>query len=96
MTKKKLEFKKFEIPQSFFDTLYELSGGLDKNKGYFVFYIDEEGVLQVRHRCDLQATEFALTKLIEVFIRDNDEMREIHHYEDPYTDEDEDDDDDED
>jgi hypothetical protein len=68
---KKNKFKKFEIPQSFLYTLYELTGGAEKNKGFFICYIDESGDVQFRQEFDGQATEFAIMKGLEVFVADN-------------------------
>ena len=67
MAKKKVKFNKFEIPDSFLNTLYELTGSESKNKGYVVCYIDEDGNGQIKQKFDSQATEFALTKFLEIF-----------------------------
>ena len=68
MRKKKPKFQKFEIPNLFLDQIYEMSGGLEKNKGYFLCYIDEEGTCQLKYKYDCQATEFAINKFIELFL----------------------------
>ena len=68
MKKKKPKFQKFEMPNAFLDQIYELTGGADKNKGYFLCHIDENGNCQIRHKYDSQATEFAINKLIEIYV----------------------------
>jgi len=68
MRKKKPKFQKFEMPESFLEQIYELTGGADKNKGYFLCHIDENGNCQIRHKYDSQATEFAINKLIEIYV----------------------------
>ena len=77
MAKKKVKFNKFEIPENFLNTLYELTGAENKNKGYVVCYIDEDGNGQIKQKFDCQATEFALTKFLEIFMNDNAEMHGI-------------------
>ena len=71
MSKKKPKFQKFEVPEAFFDTLYELTGNKDSHKGYIVCFIDEEGNGQVKSRYDSQATEFALLKFLEIYSENN-------------------------
>lgn len=83
MAKRKIKFNKFEIPESYLDTLYEFSGSLDKNKGYILFYIDENGTTQVRQKFDSQATEFALTKVLEIFANEN--IQTIHFESDEFS-----------
>ena len=77
MAKKKVKFNKFEIPENFLDTLYELTGSENKNKGYIICYIDEEGSGQIKQKFDCQATEFALTKFMEIFMNDNSDLHRI-------------------
>ena len=64
---KKPKFQKFNIPIQFLDNLYEMTGGQDKNKGYFLVFIDEDGNGQLRYKFDSQATEFAIIKLMELY-----------------------------
>jgi hypothetical protein len=71
MSKKKIPFKEFKIPESFFENLFELTGSLDKNKGYIIFYIDEGGFIQIRQKFDCQTTEFALNRAIDIFMSEN-------------------------
>jgi len=77
MAKKKVKFNKFEIPENFLNTLYELTGAENKNKGYIICYIDEDGNGQIKQKFDCQATEFALTKFLEIFMNDNAELHGI-------------------
>lgn len=79
MPRKKPKFNKFNIPESFLDTLFELTGSLDKHKGYILCYIDEEGNGEVKSRFDSQATEFALIKFLEVYCDNNNSMHDIHY-----------------
>jgi hypothetical protein len=66
--KKKPKFEKFEIPNSFLDQLYEMTGGMEKNKGFILCYIDENGYNQIKSKFDSQASEFSVIKNIEIFI----------------------------
>lgn len=75
MRKKKLKFQKFEIPDAFLDQLFELTGGVDKNKGYFLCHVDEHGNCQIRHKYDSQVTEFAINKLIEIYLNQKESDR---------------------
>jgi len=84
MPKKKPKFSKFEVPEAFLDTLYELTGGKDNHKGYIVCFIDEEGNGQVKSKFDSQATEFALLKFLEVYSENNLNSREIQIYPDEF------------
>lgn len=66
---KKIKFsQKYDIPIQFLENLFEMTGGSDKNKGYFLLYIDEEGNGQIKHKYDCQATEFAIMKFLEIYI----------------------------
>jgi hypothetical protein len=92
MPRKKIKFNKFEIPETFLEQLYEFTGSLNKNKGYIIVYIDEEGNGQLKQRYDSQATEFALSKFLELFVNEN-----VHHIDygnEETEDEDEEDEDD--
>ena len=68
MRKKKPKFQKFEIPDSFLEQLYELTGGSEKNKGYFLCHIDENGICQIKYKFDSQATLFAIDRTIEIYL----------------------------
>jgi len=68
MRKKKPKFQKFEIPNSFLDQLFEMTGAAEKNKGYFLCHIDENGCCQIKYKFDSQATEFAINKMLEIYI----------------------------
>jgi hypothetical protein len=75
--KRKPKFQTFEIPESFLNTLYELTGSKNKNKGYVLCYIDEKGNGQIKQKFDSQATEFALMKFMEIFTNDNSDFHRI-------------------
>jgi hypothetical protein len=66
--KRKPKFEKFEIPNSFLEQIYELTGGADKNKGFILCFIDENGMNQIKSKFDSQASEFSTIKNIEIFI----------------------------
>jgi hypothetical protein len=92
MRKRKPKFQKFELPDSFLDQLYELTGNADKNKGYFLCFIDENGNCQIRHKYDSQASEFAINKLIEIYIAQRQDSHLVHMVGDnSFPDEEEDD-----
>jgi hypothetical protein len=92
MKKRKPKFQKFELPDSFLDQIYELTGSVDKNKGYFLCFIDENGDCQIRHKYDCQASEFAINKLIEIYTTQKQDAHLIHSLEDGFSQENEDDD----
>lgn len=92
MRKRKPKFQKFELPDSFLDQLYELTGNSDKNKGYFLCFIDENGNCQIRHKYDSQASEFAINKLIEIYIEQRHGSHLIHSSGDQIIQDDEEDD----
>ena len=79
MRKKKPKLpSNFKIPESFLDTLYEMTGGSDKHKGYFLFCIDENGKNQIKSKFDSEASEFSVIKCIELFIINYTNMHEIN------------------
>lgn len=90
MAAKKAKFKKFEIPDEFLKKLYDLTGGVDKNKGYFVCYIDETNDVQICQKFDGQATEFAIMKGLEIFVAEN-SMSYSSDFDEDFDDEDEED-----
>lgn len=92
MRKKKPKFQKFEMPNAFLDQIYELTGGADKNKGYFLCHIDENGNCQIRHKYDSQATEFAINKLVEIYVTQKQDAHLIQSDDTDFLDEIEDDD----
>lgn len=92
MRKKKPKFQKFEMPDSFLEQIYELTGGADKNKGYFLCHIDENGNCQIRHKYDSQATEFAINKLIEIYISQREDSHMISSDMEDFLDQNEEDD----
>jgi hypothetical protein len=79
MPRKKPKFNKFNIPDSFLDTLYELTGSIDSHKGYVVCFIDEQGNGQVKSKFDSQATEFALLKFLEVYAQNNNDLQGLQY-----------------
>jgi hypothetical protein len=92
MRKRKPKFQKFEFPNAFLDQIYELTGGADKNKGYFLCHIDENGNCQIRHKYDSQATEFAINKLIEIYVTQKEDTHLIQADDTDFLDEIQDDD----
>jgi hypothetical protein len=92
MRKRKPKFQKFEMPNAFLDQIYELTGGADKNKGYFLCHIDENGNCQIRHKYDSQATEFAINKLVEIYVTQKQDAHLIQSDDTDFLDEIEDDD----
>lgn len=51
----------FEIPQNFWEKLYDLTGDGKKNKGFFCFYIDSVG--NFRHVISPMNDQVVLTAL---------------------------------
>jgi len=68
MSKRKPKFQKFEIPDSFLEQLFELTGGVNKHKGYFLCFIDENGNGQIKHKYDSQVSEFAINKFLQLYV----------------------------
>lgn len=92
MRKRKPKFQNFEMPNAFLDQIYELTGGADKNKGYFLCHIDEHGNCQIRHKYDSQATEFAINKLLEIYVTQREDSHLIQSDDSDFLDEIQDDD----
>ena len=90
MARKKVKFNKFEIPDNFLEMLYEFTGSTEKNKGYILVYIDEDGNGQIKQKYDSQATEFALTKFLEIFTEDSSSMHHVEFEESPEENDDDD------
>ena len=90
--KSKPKFQPFEVPESFLDQIYELSGTSLKNKGYLLCFIDENGSGQIKHKFDSQATEFAIMKFIEVYLNQYDSGHELRYSSDDFFEDNEEDD----
>ena len=88
---KKPKFQKLNIPIQFLENLYEMTGGQDKNKGYFLVFIDESGNGQLRYKFDSQATEFAIVKLMELYNTQYEMGHELAHGEEFFGENEEDD-----
>jgi hypothetical protein len=59
------EDTEFSIPSEMVDTLYELSGGVDKYKGIIMAVSSEAGRPLIYQRFDCGMTELGLTKALE-------------------------------
>lgn len=62
------QFKKFEIPKSLFQKIYDISGAADKHKGFVLAICDEEGNPFVITDADATITECGLVKCLEKYI----------------------------
>lgn len=91
MAKRKPKFSKFNVPDSFWANLYEMTGSADSHKGYFMVYIDEDGAGQIKYKFDTQATEFAIMRFLEVYQAQYASMQEISFGEEFHADDEEDD-----
>ncbi len=68
---------KFQIPKSFLEKLYDLTGDGKNNKGYMLFYIDAgNNVRQVVTRQN-DVTLSALRKRAESFLRAMDDQESV-------------------
>jgi len=65
----KPKFKQFQLPEAILNQLYELTGGADCYKGFFIAYCDEEGSPIIYTSCDSQITESGLLKSMENFLK---------------------------
>jgi hypothetical protein len=63
----------FEIPRSFLEKLYELTGDGKNNKGFLLFYIGNDGTVRQCITRQSEATFCALRKRAETFLAKLDE-----------------------
>jgi hypothetical protein len=63
----------FQIPEQFLVKLYELTGSADKNKGFILFLIDNDGNPRpILSKMDM-STNMCLRKCAEIYLRELDD-----------------------
>ena len=68
---------KFKIPHKFLEKLYDLTGDGKKNKGYMLFYFDNEGIPRTVVTRQDGVVLSALRKNAETLLRSMDEQESI-------------------
>lgn len=63
----------FQIPEAFLAKLYELTGSADKDKGFFLFLIDNEGNPRPISSRMSMSTNMCLRKCAEIYLREMDD-----------------------
>lgn len=63
----------FQIPDAFLHKLYELTGSANKNKGFFLFVVDDEGEPRPLISQMDSVTRMALRKCAEIYLRELDD-----------------------
>lgn len=63
----------FQIPDQFLTKIYELTGSADKDKGFLLFLIDNEGNPRPIASQMSMATNMCLRKCAEVYLRELDD-----------------------
>lgn len=69
MSEPNVKFKEFQIPQTFFDKLYEFTGGGESTRGFVLFYISNGDQPIIRSAFRNSVVELALMKTISDFAK---------------------------
>jgi hypothetical protein len=70
MSRKEEENIEFCIPESFIEKIYELSGGVDKNKGLILALCIESGTPTIYSRHDSVVVELGLKKALSDYLKE--------------------------
>jgi len=60
--------KPFQVPKTYIEQIYELSGDADKYKGMFLLFLSEEGTPVIYCKYDSQIVEFGVRKALEKYL----------------------------
>ena len=58
----------FAIPDNFLDKLYELTGSVEKYKGFLLVYSNEIGNPIIFNKCESHLVEMGLIKTLETYL----------------------------
>tara|TARA_B110000285_G_C14796245_1_gene455335 strand:+ start:96 stop:314 length:219 start_codon:yes stop_codon:yes gene_type:complete len=58
----------FAIPDNFLDKLYELTGSVEKYKGFLLVYSNEKGNPIIFNKCESHLVEMGLIKTLETYL----------------------------
>tara|TARA_R110000803_G_scaffold180788_1_gene243204 strand:- start:7 stop:225 length:219 start_codon:yes stop_codon:yes gene_type:complete len=58
----------FAIPDNFLDKLYELTGSVEKYKGFVLIYSNEKGNPIIFNKCESHLVEMGLIKTLETYL----------------------------
>ena len=59
----------FSIPENFLDKLYELTGSVDKYKGFVLVYSNEKGNPIIFNKSESHIVEMGLIKTLETYLQ---------------------------
>jgi hypothetical protein len=63
-------FKKFKIPETFFNKLFEFTGSDDSSKGFIIAYVDQDGYPTIYSKISTPIVEMGLVKTLENYLSD--------------------------
>lgn len=66
----KEEYRKFKIPDKFFDKLFEFTGSDESSKGYILVYVDQDGCPIIRTETSSAIIEMGLRKALGRFLKE--------------------------
>lgn len=58
----------FAIPENFLDKLYELTGSVERYKGFILVYSNEKGNPIIFNKCESHLVEMGLIKTLEGYL----------------------------
>lgn len=62
------EFKKFKIPDAFFEKLYEFTGVDESSRGFVLAYVDQSGAPVICTKTANSIVEMGLRKALDTFL----------------------------
>lgn len=74
MSEANIKFKEFEIPSTFFDKLYEFTGGGESTKGFILCYISNKDEPVIRSAFKNSVVELALLKTMQDYAKSQETM----------------------
>lgn len=83
---KKTEKQLFEIPDSFFDRLYEFTGSNEELRGFVLVYISSDNTPMIKSICRNPTVETALYKTMDDFVKNQKvSMQDVRSFEEEET-----------
>lgn len=67
------EINQFAIPESYLKRLYDFTGTSDKDRGFMLAYVNQEGQVMIMQKAESQIIDLGLRKGVEKFLIDMEE-----------------------
>ncbi len=67
------EINQFAIPESYLKRLYDFTGSSDKDRGFMLAYVNQEGQVMIIQKSESQIIDLGLRKGMEKFLIDMEE-----------------------